>query len=57
MLPEATADDFLSNVTQNVRLGKLKKVVRARYFDENLHFAAILSQIVDENLRLKFGDC
>ena len=57
MLPEATSDDFLNHVTQNVPLRRLKMVVRTRYFDENLHFAAILSKIMDESLREKFGDC
>ena len=56
MRKDATSDNFLDQVSQNVNLGELKQVERSCYFDQNLNFAAIISQIRNEELKKKYGN-
>ena len=48
--PTAISDDFLENVQQNVPLHKCKKVKKSSYFDQNMPFAAIVSELIDTKL-------
>ena len=55
MMKDAQSDQFLNHVIQDVPLYKLKEVVRSCYFDENLRFCAIFTEIKDNSLKEKFG--
>ena len=56
MCKDATSDIFLEQVSQKVRLGQLKQVERSCFFDENLNFAGIISQVKNEELKKKYGN-
>ena len=51
MFRNATSDDFLDNIVQDVPLKDLKEVIQSCYFDENLQFCAVLSRINDNDLK------
>ena len=45
MQKDATSEKYLDSVVQDVALDKIRKVVDSCYFDEELQFGAILSEI------------
>lgn len=51
MFRNATSDEFLDNIVQDVPLKDLKEVDRSCYFDENLQFCAVLFKIHDDRLK------
>ena len=55
MEKDATSDQFLNHLTQDVPLHLLKKVIKSCYFDENMRFCAIMSEVVDHSLREHLG--
>ena len=56
MTKDATSDVFLERVTQNVPLNELKKVIKSCYFDENMNFAALVSEIINDDLKKLYSD-
>ena len=52
---DATSDQFLNHLTQDVPLHQLKKVIKSCYFDENMNFCGIMSEVVDHTLREHLG--
>ena len=55
MCKNSTSDAFLNHVVQDVPLSDLKNVLRSCYFDENLRFCAILSEIKLDELKDIYG--
>ena len=51
MHEDSKSDDFLESVKQSVRLDGCKRVLRSSYFDQNMPFAAIVTEIMDPHLK------
>ena len=51
MHEDSKSDDFLESVKQSVPLNGCKRVLRSSYFDQNMPFAAIVTEIMDPRLK------
>ena len=45
------ADKFFQEISADVPLKQLRKIVNSAYFDEDLRFCGLLSEIVDDRLK------